>query len=125
MEPRLKWLDDDNNTLCELRLKLSKSNRTEMWTMEDLKEVLKHLDRDKSRDPEGYANEIFKDDVAGSDLLEAVLKLMNMIKTKQIYPTVLEKCNITSLFTRKNLKKILKITEAFFECKFSAVFWTV
>jgi hypothetical protein len=72
--------------------------------MEDLKEVLKHLDRDKSRDPEGYANEIFRDEVAGSDLLEALLKLMNMIKTKQIYPTVLEKCNITSLHKKKSKK---------------------
>ena len=50
--------------------------------MEDLKEALKHLDKDKSRDPEGFANELFKEDVAGVDLLEAVLKLMNLIKNK-------------------------------------------
>ena len=73
--------------------------------MDDLKEVLKHLDKDKSRDPEGYANELFKEDVAGSDLLETVLKLMNLIKNKQEYPKVLEKCNITSLHKKRSKKK--------------------
>ena len=104
IEPRLKDLEDDTNTLCELRLKLCKSNKTDQWSMEDLKEVLKHLKKDKSRDPEGYANELFKEDVAGSDLLEALLKLMNLIKNKQQYPEVLEKCNITSLHKKKSKK---------------------
>ena len=102
IEPHLKGLEDDINTLCDLRVKLAQSNKTEEWTMEDLKEVLKHMDKDKSRDPEGYANEIFKDEAAGSDLLEALLKLMNMIKAKQRYPLVLEKCNITSIHKKKS-----------------------
>ena len=42
--------------------------------MEDLKEALKHLDQDKSRDPEGFANELFKEDVAGVILLETMHK---------------------------------------------------
>ena len=41
------------------------------------------------------ANEIFEESVAGSDLREAVLKLMKTIKKKQEYPNILEKCNIT------------------------------
>ena len=32
--------------------------------MKDLKEVLKHLGNDKSRDPEGMANDIFKESMA-------------------------------------------------------------
>ena len=103
--PHLVDLEDDTNTLCELRLNISKSNPTDQWTMEDLKEALKHLDKDKSRDPEGFANELFKEDVAGVDLYEALLKLMNLIKNKQEYPEVLEKCNVTPLFIRKNQKK--------------------
>ena len=42
--------------------------------MEDLLIVLKQLEKDKARDPEGYANEIFKEEVAGKDLLQALLK---------------------------------------------------
>ena len=104
IDPHLKDLEDDTNTLCELRIKVSKANKTEQWTMEDLKEVLKHLGNDKSRDPEGFANELFKEEVAGSDLLEALLKIMNLIKNKQEYPKVLEKCNITSLHKKKSKK---------------------
>ena len=59
--------------------------------MEDLKLALKQLKRDKARDPEGFINEIFKEQVAGVDLLSAVLKLMNMIRTKQQYPKTFEK----------------------------------
>ena len=57
---------------------------------------------------EGYANEIVKDEVAGLDLLEALLKLMNLIKTKQIYPLVLEKYNITSIHKKKSKRDFEK-----------------
>ena len=39
--------------------------------MDDRKNVLKQLDNDKARDPEGHANEPYKEGVAGDDLLEA------------------------------------------------------
>ena len=45
IEPHLKDLEDDTNTLCEIRVKLSKSHKSAEWTMEDLKLVLKHLDK--------------------------------------------------------------------------------
>ena len=93
----LKELEEDVNTLCEIRVELSKSNKAVPWTIEDLKEALKHLKKDKARDPEGHSNDIFKEGVAGSDLMKAVLKVMNMIKKKQVYPKSMEKCNITSL----------------------------
>ena len=95
IKPHLKDLEDDVNTLCEIRVKLSKSKTTDPWSMEDLKEVLKQLKTDKSRDPDGYINELFKKSAAGSDLLLGILKIMNMIKKQQIYPTILEKCNIS------------------------------
>ena len=60
MEPHLKSLGEDINTLCEVRLKLSESKKTDDWTIDDLKVVLKHLEKDKSRDPEGYANKTLK-----------------------------------------------------------------
>ena len=86
MEPHLKDLEDDKNSLCELRVKLSKNNKTEPWTMEELKEVLKNLKKEKARDPEGHCNELFKETVAGNDLLKAILKIINMIKKRQVYP---------------------------------------
>ena len=102
IEPHLTEYEEDINTVCEMRVKTSKNNKTNPWTMEDLIVVLKELPKGKSRDPEGYANEIFRDDVAGHDLKEALLKIMNMIKTQQKYPSVMEKCNITSLHKKKS-----------------------
>ena len=54
--------------------------------MEDLKEVLKKLGREKSKDADGFANELFTLTVAGQDLLKAVLRLLNLIKEKQRFP---------------------------------------
>ena len=100
----LKNLEDDVNTLCEIRVKISKSKTTDPWSLEDLKEVLKQLKPDKSRDPDGYINEIFKESTAGSDLILGILKIMNMIKKQQKYPKILEKCNISSIHKKKSRK---------------------
>ena len=63
--------------------------------------MLKNLKKQKSRDPLGLANEIFRPDVAGSDLKKAILKLMNRIKMEQLYPACLEVCNISSIWKLK------------------------
>ena len=70
--------------------------------MEDLLQVLEKLGKDKSRDANGYLNELFKKDAAGSDLLKAVLLLMNLIKGRQKYPKAMKLCNITSLHKKKS-----------------------
>ena len=80
MENHLKSLEETENKLCEIRLKLSKLKKTEPWTNEDLERVIKDLDNGKSRDAISHANEILK--CAGSDLKLAVLKLMNHMKNK-------------------------------------------
>ena len=97
IEDNLREHEQETNKLCEARMKLVKLNKTESWDMDDLREAIKKLGKDKSRDAQGHANEIFKEEVAGSDLLKAVLKLMNLIKQRQTYPKIMEKCNITSL----------------------------
>ena len=53
MMDNLKELEKDTNKLCANRLKLCKAKKSEPWVMNDLKEVLKHLGRDKSRDASG------------------------------------------------------------------------
>ena len=105
MEEHLKAYEHTNNKLCEARLKLTKLNKTDPWSIEDLDEALKDLGNNKSRDSLEYANELFKEGVAGSDLKLATLKLMNQIKDKQQYPKALEQCNITSLYKHKGSRK--------------------
>ena len=102
MEESLTDLESDTNKLCKLRLKLSKMNKTRPWDVEDLKLALKGLAKDKARDADGYANELFAIKVAGDDLLLAVLKLLNCIKDRQQFPKSFEKCNITPLHKSKS-----------------------
>ena len=102
IEPHLKDLENDTNELCDVRIQVSKRKITPPWDMDDLKLALKQLGKEKSRDPEGFNNELFKEEVAGDDLMKAVLKLMNLIKKKQQYPSILEKCNITSIYKKKS-----------------------
>ena len=80
------------------------------------------MGKDKARDPEGYANEIFKEEVVGTDLLKAILKIMNLIKKKPKYPKVLEKCNITSIHKNKS-KNDFENYRVSFEFKYLEVSW--
>ena len=69
--------------------------------MEDIEAVLKYLKKNKSKDPFGYINELLCGDVSGDDLKLAILILINRIKTEQVYPKVLELCDITPIFKLK------------------------
>ena len=68
--------------------------------------ALKDLKQKKSRDPNMYANEIFQPQVAGKDLIKAILKLMNRIKNDSVYPKALTLCNITSIYKHKGSHNI-------------------
>ena len=104
MKDDLKSLQNDKDILCKLRLKVSSKKKTAPWTMADLDRVLKYLKKDKSRDPLGYANELFQEGVAGDDLKEALIRLMNRIKSEQIYPEALEIYDISSIYKSKGAR---------------------
>ena len=99
-----KHIQTEKEELCMERLKLASKIKTPDWTMSDINVVFKYLKKDKSRDPLGYPNELFKEGIAGDDLKLAVLKLMNKIKEKQQFPTCLRLCNITNLYKHKGPK---------------------
>jgi hypothetical protein len=103
IKENLAHLKKEKEHLCSLRLDLAKENKTPEWTMDQLDKVLVSLKLNKSRDPMGYANELFKPEVAGDDFKNAILMLMNRIKKDQCYPEALELCNITSIWKRKGL----------------------
>ena len=69
---------------------------TPNWTTDDVKIVIKHLKKKKSRDSHGYSNKLIQN--GGSDLILAMTKLINNIKTQQKIPPCLQQCDITSIF---------------------------
>ena len=86
---------------------MAESRESPDWTMEDLDKALAKLKNNKSRDFEGYLNEIFKLDVIGDNLKESILLMINMLKRKQLIPIFLNYCNITTV-PKKGSKTELK-----------------
>ena len=68
--------------------------------MSDIEEVIKYHKKDKCRDPIDHINELFNLKLAGRDMKDAILILMNRIKDELFYPEVLERCNITSIYKK-------------------------
>ena len=91
----------EKGKILKLRLKQCAKNKTEPWAMDDMELALKSLKNGTSRDPFGYPNELFKSNVAGKDLKEATLKLMNKIKEKQKVPKAIQLCNIAPIYKNK------------------------
>ena len=101
----LKMHEMQQEKNCSDRLKEAQANKTPKWRLDDSETVLKDLKNNKSRDPMGFANELFKPDNAGKDLKVAVLQLINNIKTQKNFPEPLKQCNISSLYKNKGKKQ--------------------
>ena len=82
-----------------------KTKKTIEWNSDDLEKSLKSMKNNKARDAHGHVYEIFK--FGGDDLKDSLLKMLNNIKKKQIYPDIFKPSNITSLYKRKGEKSDL------------------
>ena len=100
MKKELQHVQKDKEELSALRLDIAMNNKSPPWDMEDLDNVLKNLKNNKSRDPLGNANEIFKPKVVGDDLKLAILLLVNRIKDNLKLPEVFKLCDVTSIFKK-------------------------
>ena len=66
-----------------MKLRLATKKKSVPWTMKDIDRAICDLKNNKSRDFEGYVNEIFKTDVIGSDLKKSILKMQKLGKGGQ------------------------------------------
>ena len=103
--PGLEHIEEQQVKLCHERLKKASKNTSLPWTEEDVKNVLKSLKTGKAKDPYNMPNELFKPEVAGTDLILAITKLMNRIKDELHFPTPMNICNITNLYKKKQRPK--------------------
>ena len=122
MKDSLSNLKTLKENLCNLRLELAKRNKSPDWTMEQLETVLDYLKKNKSRDPLGYANDIFKKDVAGEDLKKAIIILMNRIKKELLYPEALELYDISSIYKNKGARSSFENYRGIFQ--YLDLYWT-
>ena len=86
--PGLETLEDMKDFLFNLRLYICKDRKTKQWSSVDVENVLKTLKNNKARDSHGHIYELFK--FGGEDLKQSMLKMFNLVKDKQIYPSILQ-----------------------------------
>ena len=84
----------------------AKSKVTPNWTLSDLNKILKTLKNNKARDEHGHTYELFK--YGGNSLKSSLLKLFNLVKSTQSYPSNFQQSNITSFWKRKGEKSDLE-----------------
>ena len=87
--------------LWKSRIENMRKIKTPPWDMKQLEVVLNSLKKNKSMDPNGMVNEVFKNEYLGSDLKEALLTLFNEIKSSHFIPHFMTLENITTIFKSK------------------------
>ena len=75
--------------------------------MSDLDVALSDLKNNKSRDPEGLINELFKKNVIGEDLKKSLLMMCNRLKVEQIIALFMNDANVTTV-PKKGSKLLLE-----------------
>ena len=84
--------------LFELRLGLSKYNKSKPWTIVDLDRAIKSLTKDKARHPNGLINEIFKEGVAGKDFKLYLLKFFNRMKQENCINDFVRMADVATIY---------------------------
>ena len=97
IRPDFKELEIRKNRIFQLKLELASQNKSKPWTMPDLEKALRCLKMNRSRDPDGLINEIFKNDIIGEDLKNSLLSMFNKIKYQQQIPMFMKNANITTI----------------------------
>ena len=97
MRNDLKSVKYRKNKIFNMKMNLSKLRKSKSWTVQDLELALKGLKNNKSRDYEGYVNEIFKNGVIGSDLKRSLLIMFNNLKKENMIPQFMNFANVTTV----------------------------
>ena len=97
IRPDLRNMKIRKEKIFEIKLKLAENNPSKEWNIDDLEKALKNLKTNKSRDFEGLVNEIFKENVIGTDLKYSLLKMFNSLKNQKLIPKFMNYANITTV----------------------------
>ena len=114
MKENYSYLKVLKDNLFYERLELSKLRKSASWTEENLEKVLKSLKPKKSADPAGLINELFRPEVAGSDVNCSLLVLSNKAKDECEIPDFVQSTNISSIYKRRGSRNDLDNDRGFF-----------
>ena len=97
VRPDLISMKKRKHLIFRMKMKLAKSVKSPMWTMSDLEKALSDLKNGKSRDFDGFINEIFKNNIIGDDLKISFLDMFNKLRTHKMIPISFNFANITTV----------------------------
>ena len=86
MREGLENLYEMKTDLFEEMLKTASKNISPPWTRKQLIKVLSSFKKGKARDPHGFVYELFRPDVAGDNLIDGLVLILNEIKKQQKVP---------------------------------------
>ena len=102
--------------LLEKRLLISRENKSDEWTEEDILKTLNSLKNGKCKDPLGLINEIFKPPTAGTDMVKSLSLMMNRIKNEVKLPEIFRHKNVSAIYKNKGSKADLENDRGIFTC---------
>ena len=100
----------------EVKLNQAKLNKSPDWNTKDVDIVLKNINQNKSRDPEGLNRSIFHENCIGSNLKKSFLIMANKLKQSGFIPTFMKQATISpipkagSKFVLKNERGIFVLS---------------
>ena len=107
VRPDLIGMQSIRKRIFEIKMILSKRKASKKWKMSDLELALAQLKNNKSRDNDGFINEIFKRNVIGDNLKISLLLMFNKLKKKKLIPKLMNVSNITTV-PKKGSRLLLK-----------------
>ena len=111
IKPELKLLHKWKDLLCNRRLEYASNIKTNPWSKDEINKILKNLKNNKAMDSMNLVNELFKPNVAGDDLTNSIVSMMNMVKHQLVAPDLMKKELIYSIYKNSDAMHIL-ITHA-------------
>ena len=115
VKDEIKEIEALNTKLFKKRLNETKNVKSPPFEISELNKVLKSLKSGKSKDPDNYICELFKEGVIGKDLKKSILLMMNKMKKEMSVPDCLRTANITILH-KKSCKLDLNNWRGIFVC---------
>ena len=97
MKQEMRPLMTAKKKIFNMKIKLARNNKSPDWSLKDLEKALDNLKSNKSRDFEGFSNEIFKQNVIGTDLKMSLLLMFNKMKENNSIPMFLNCANVTTV----------------------------
>ena len=97
MKTEMKPIFKMKKNMFAMKMKLASQKKLPDWSIKDLDKALVKLKTNKSRDFEGYSNEIFKNNIIGTNLKMSLLIMFNKLKETNQIPKIFNCANITTV----------------------------